>query len=447
MKDGMKFRLAISALLLTVCSVSYGQAVPAGGGPISVSSTGATPSPLDLDGVLHYALNASEIVQLGFYGSGQTTSSTTLSADVAYTAKSEVYPFSLIFAGGILLPNQQGQSTSGFVNTAVSQGYVTRRWVFNVSDSFSFLPQSPTTGLSGIPGVGDLGATPIPGPSTGPAGGIFSSAGDRIGNSLNGSAERQLTSNTSISASGSWWVLHFLDQDANEGLDSSTVSGSVALNRRLDARSSASIAAVYSSIDYSGTGSGIATPDIETKGVNLSYQRVLNRRFSMSVSAGPQWVSSSDGTFIPSSLNAYASASLSYTRGFTNANVSFSHGVNAGSGVLPGAESNTFSGLVGHTFGRKWVASASLGYSHSSGLTVLTNESSSAPMNAAYNSFFGGGQLTRGFGSHFSGFLSYTAQHQTSNSALAGLNAFNGTYQTFGIGISYTPRSTRLGQF
>ena len=167
----------------------------------------------------------------------------------------------------------------------------------------------------------------------------------------------------------------------------------------------------------------------------------------MSISAGPQWVSSSNSTLIPSSLNASAAASLSYSRGFTNVGVSYSHGVNAGSGVLPGALSDTISGSVGRTFGRKWVASLAGGYSHSSGLTELFNQGSIVATNAVYDSVYGGAQLTRGFGTHFSGFLSYTAQNQTSSSALAGQNAFNGTAQTFGIGISYTPRSTRLGQF
>ncbi len=244
---------------------------------------------------------------------------------------------------------------------------MTRNWVFNISDSFSFLPQSPTTGLSGIPGVGDLGSFPLEGPVTGPAGGIFSFAGDRIGNSLAGSAERQISPQMSISGTGSWAILHFLGDDANAGLDYSFVSGSVALNRRLDGRSSASIAAVYSTITYSGNGSGAATPDIETKGINVSYQRLLSRRLSVNLTAGPQWISSANSTYIPSSLNAYGSASLTYSLGLTSAGVSYSHGVNGGSGVLPGAISDTISGSLGHSFGRKWVAALSGGYVRSSG--------------------------------------------------------------------------------
>jgi hypothetical protein len=439
MKDVMKIRIAVSLLVLTMGSISHGQAIPAGGTSMGPSSGPNLPS---LDGILHYALSASEVIQYGYYGSGEVTHSTVLSGDVAYTAKSTVRPFNLLFAGGVILGNQSGQGTTYYTSASVSQGYVTRSWVFNISDTVSFLPQSPTTGLSGIAGVGDIGSLPVQGPVEGPAGGIFSNAGNRVANSLTGSVERQISHDTSISGVGSWSVLHFLDD--GDGLNFTEISGVVAINRRIDARSSVSLDAVYSTFSY-GAESG--QPDIESRGINLSYQRVLSRTLSMSVSAGPQWISSSNSTLIPSSLNASVSANLSYARRNTNASVGYFHGVNAGSGVLAGALSdNVFAG-AGHTFGRKWLASLNVGYSHSTGLTQLSNGSSVIPVNEVYNTVFGGAQLTRAINTHFSGYVSYTAQNQSSNYALGAQNALNGTSQTFGIGITFTPTSTRLGQF
>jgi hypothetical protein len=448
MKDLMKIQFAVSALVLTAGAISYGQAIPAGGTLMSPSGSG--PNLSSLDGVLHYALSASEVVQFGYYGSGDVTNSTALSGDVSYTAKSQVYPFNVLFAGGVILPNQSGQGTSYYSSAAVSQGLVTRSWVFNVSDSVSFLPQSPTVGLSGIAGVGDLGASPVSGPVEGPAGGIFSNAGNRVANSVNGSAERQITHDTSISGVGAWSILHFLDN--NDGLNSSQVTGTVAINRRLNARSSVSVNAVYSTFDYTGPQGELTPPSIETKGLNLSYSRTLSRRLSMSLSAGPQWTSSSNSTLVPNSLNAAVSANLSYQRGFTSATLSYSRGINAGSGVLPGAESDSVIAYVGHSFGRKWVGSATVAYTHTAGLTQLSNGSSIVPVpivpvNEVFDTVFGGLQLTRGFGQHFSGYVSYSAQDQSSNYSLAGQNALNGTSQTFGVGVTFTPRSTRLGQF
>jgi hypothetical protein len=439
----MTLRFAVSVLLLTAGSISWGQAIPAGGTSMTTNTVG--PNLPDLDGILHYALSASEIVQLGYYGPGEATYGTTFSGDVAYTAKSTARPFNLLFAGGVSVGDQSGQGTTYFTNATVSQGYVTRRWVFNISDSVSYLPQSPTTGLSGIPGVGDLGSVPVVGPVDGPAGGILSNAGGRVGNTLSGSVERQLSHDTSISGSGSWAKLHFLNN--NQGLDFSSVSGVVALNRRLDARSSVSLDAVYSTFDYSGTQSQSSQPGIESRGLNLSYQRVLTRTLSVNASVGPQWISSSNSTLIPSSTNVAVSAGLSYQRGFTGASISYSRGVNGGSGILPGAVSDTFSASLGHTFGRKWVASANAAYVHTAGLTQQSNGSSFIPVNEVFDTVYGGAQLTRGFNAHFSGYLSYTVQNQTNNFSLGAQNAFNGTSQTFGVGVTYTPRSTRLGQF
>jgi hypothetical protein len=442
----MKIHVAISILLLTVSSISQGQAVPTATTSMVPGSSGLSFTPLD--GVFHYSLNASEIAQLGYYRPSQTTYSTILSGNAAYTAKSEVRPFNMLFAGGVVLTNQHGQGTTSFWNVAASQGYVTRHWIFNISDSFSFLPQSPTTGLSGIAGVGDLGATPLQGPVAGPAGGVLSSAGDRIANSLSGGVERQLDHATSISGNSSWSVLHFLNQSANSGaIDNTSISGTVALNRRLDARSSVSLNAVYSTFTYSGAVSVLNEPDVETRAINLSYQRLLSRTLSVSVSGGPQWVSSSNSTLIPSNLNAAGSASLTYSRGLTNASVSYSRGVNGGSGVLPGALSDTVSATLGHSYGHNWVASLNAAYAHTAGLTQLAAGIPGAPTNTVYDTVFGGVQVTRRISTHFSGYASYEAQNQSYNFSVPAQNALNGTSHTFGIGISFSPRSTRLGQF
>jgi len=167
----------------------------------------------------------------------------------------------------------------------------------------------------------------------------------------------------------------------------------------------------------------------------------------VSVSAGPQWISSSNSTLIPSSLGAAASASLSYQRGLTSASVSYSHGVNGGSGVLPGAISDSINGSVGHTYGHNWVASLNAAYSRSSGLTQVFNGTSLVPVNEVFDTVFGGAQLTRRISAHFSGYVSYEAQNQTQNNAFAVPNALNGTSQTFAIGVTFTPRSTHLGHF
>jgi hypothetical protein len=444
----LKSQIVLPTLLLTMSSISYGQAVPAGVATITPNSSSSPFGLSSLDGVVHYALSASEIAQLGYYGSGEVTSSSILSGDVAYTAKSTVRPFNLLFAGGLILPNQAGQGgVSTYQNISVSQGYITKHWAFNISDSFSFLPQSPTTGLSGIPGVGDLGVVPIQGPGEGVAGGVLSISGNRIANVVSGSVERQITQATTISGSGSWSVLHFLD-DANQGgLDTEQTSGTVAINRRLDQRSSVSLNAVYSVFDYSGPAAGPLDPNFQIKGLNVSYQRLLSRTLSVNASIGPQWVSSSNSTLIPSTLNVAGSAGLFYSRRFTTASVTYLRGANGGSGVLAGGLSDSIFASAGRTYGRNWAVSLGASYSHTSGLTQLYTGTSPVAVNEVYNTVVGSAQVTRRISTYLSGYLTYTAQNQTASSAFDAQNALLGTSQTFGVGISFSPRSTRLGQF
>jgi hypothetical protein len=447
MKEGMKIQTLISVLLLSMgASIAQGQALPTA--ESSMAST-LGPNLPNLDGVFHYSLSASEVIQFGYYGSGQTTNATDLSGNAAYTSPNTTRPFSMLFAGGVILADQAGGGTNSFWNIAASQGYVTRHWIFNISDSFSYLPQSPTTGLSGIPGVGDVGAVPTQGPGAGPIGGIITTSGDRIGNAVSGSVERTLTRNTSISGSGSWGVLHYLGSDAEAGLDTSQVSGTVSLNRRIDARSSIGVAAVYSTYSYSGVGSGLNTPDIETRGINVFYQRVLSRTLSVNASVGPQWVSSSNNTLVPDSTDVAVNAGIEYSYQNVHAGVSYSRGVNNGSGVLPGSLTDSFAASAGRNYGRNWVVGLTMAYSHSAGLTQFLNGTSLVTTNATYDTVYGGAQVTRRISPHFSAYASYTAASQSSNNLVEPVtpNVLDSTFQTFGFGITFTPRSTNLGQF
>jgi hypothetical protein len=242
-------------------------------------------------------------------------------------------------------------------------------------------------------------------------------------------------------------VLHFLADAGQAGLDNEQISGVVAINHRLDQRSSVSLDADYSVFNYSGTGAGSLYPNFQSKGLNVSYHRLLSRTLSVSGSVGPQWVSSSNSALIPATLNVAGSAGLFYSRRFTSASVNYLRGVNSGSGVLPGALSDSVSASVGRSYGRDWAASMSAAYTHTSGLTQLYTGTSLVATNEVYNTIYGGVQVTRRLSTYLSGYLTYTAQNQSASYSFATQNALLGTSQTFGVGITFSPRSTRLGQF
>jgi hypothetical protein len=111
----MKTWMQISMMLLALGDVLHGQAVPTA----VVSNTSPRWGLPALDGTVHYALTASQQVQLGYYGAGETTQSTALSGNVSYSNMSQSLPFSMLFSGGVFF-GYSGQGASTFQNVAVS---------------------------------------------------------------------------------------------------------------------------------------------------------------------------------------------------------------------------------------------------------------------------------------------------------------------------------------
>lgn len=435
----MKSCVAALALLAATASVACAQALPA-----STMSPSVGPSLPSVDGAFHYALRASEMSEFGNEGFG-TGNSASFSGDAAYNSTSTAHPFAMIYAGGLLLGNQYGGHVTTFQNLALSQGLVTGRWHLGVSDSVSYLPQTPTLGLSGIPGVGDLGTQSGDGPSSGPAGGVLTNNSTTVSNALSGSVERELSLRTSISGSGVWSMLRFPKGD---GLENTMFSGDLSLNHRLDARDTISGTAIYSTFSYGG---GIDL-SMQTRGINAGFERILSSTLKMSVSAGPTWLSSSNSALIPSRVTVSANANLGYTHGFTMMSLGYSRGVNGGSGVQAGAISDNISASISRTYGRDWSASVSGNYTHSSGLvqnSALTGSltSSFAYLSGTTNLTYGGVQVSRRWTDSLSAFATYNIQHQSIDDTLTSQHAFSGLTQTLGVGISFSPHSTSFGQF
>lgn len=447
----MRAEISILALLALTGAGAYGQAVPAAteGTASTPAAVAGTRSGFNLpvsDGLWHYALGASQIEQYGYFGASKWNGTATLNGDLSYSSGSAKAPFNMVYAGGALISESSGVDTSTYQNLAVSQSLMLERWVFGISDAVSYLPQSPIAGFSGIPGVGDVGTVPIGGTGLGPAGGLLTYSGNRVGNALSGSVERLLTGKTSVSAMGSWDILHFLDGHLY-GYDTQDVSGEGALNHRIDARDTVAVNAVYSLFTYGKYEGGI---NFETRGINGVYTRLLSRSVGLDISAGPQWLSSSDKKLIPNSLNAAASIGLSYAHGLSNAEIGYSRGVNGGYGVQYGGLSDTVSAAAGHGFGRAWQAGVNMAYMHTESLTksgAIPPPGLTIPLGGSFSTVFGGVQLSHQLSRSLSAYASYAAQHQTYNAAYTGTNAFNGTSQTFAIGITYAPRAIRLGQF
>lgn len=432
MRLTMKTYLVAPVILLAFGSLAHAQDVPA----VVVSTPTFGFSLPSVEGTMTYSLNAAESIDTG-YGTGGVDTTTSLSGSLGYLSSSPDKPFSLVYSGGYLystMPGYPGSST--FQNLAASQVLTTRNWNFVVDDAVSYLPESPTTGLSGIPGVGDIGVEPVQIGDV-PAQNIFTNYATRLGNGLSGSATRKISADLSMSTSGSWQILHFF---GNEGIDSSTATGSAGPSYRLDARSSVGASVIYSYTNDTYLGNSYV---FETEGISGQYQRQLSHFFNMSVSAGPQRTSGSGSTdaLIPSEISVVGSAALSYARRSTSASIAFVRGTNAGSGVLYGALSDSVNGAVRKQFSRDWQGALTASYSKNTSLAQI------AGFEQSYQSIYGGGQLSRRLSRSFSAYFSYTAVTQSQNSPASTQSIFSGLSQVFAFGITYAPGAQHLGHF
>jgi hypothetical protein len=434
-------------LIMRNSAMALGMILGMGSMAQSQATTGSTPVynpgptlPL-IDGTFQYSLFASEVAQTG-YVSG-VSSSTDLGGSMEYASKSVTSPFSMIYSGGYIFNTQSGVGSSTFQGLSASQGLIRGAWVLGITDSVSFLPNSPAPGLSGIPGTGDIGVQPITG-GTIPVQTLLTEYSRRISNSVSGDIERSLTPRTSISGVGSYGILRFID---NDGQDSSQLSGSVALNHRLDARNTLSGNVSYGT--YSFSGFGVTQPSINIRGINGVYERVWSRSVSTTVSVGPQWISGytltplqlqgyPPGTnpVVPGRVTVAVSASASYTHQHTSASLGYTSGVNGGSGVQSGSTADAFMGQVSRSFGINWSGGASASLARTVALIGGTPT----------QTYSVGVQVSRRISRHFSAYASDTVQGQSIGSYV-GSNAFNGTTNSASIGITYSPRSTHLGQF
>jgi hypothetical protein len=422
-------------LMLLVAVPCVAQAIPAA--TASPISTGfSLPS---LAGTLQYAVSSSESLSSNYFGNAGVNSSANLSGDFAYIANSQLYPFSTVFSGGRAW-SSSGQSSYNFFNLSLSQGIRAQRWTFGVSDSVNYLPATATTGLSGVPGVGDLGVNPAP-TSSNTGQGVLTGFSTRVSNSSSLSIDRPLTGKTSLNASGTYSLTRFLNtsgNSANPGLNNDSESGSFSVSHRIDAITSVSDNYTYSRNTFSSNSFGIREPGFTGQTVSVQYAHQYSRKFGISASAGPQW-NSSDTPGSTQSLSLFANLSANYNGEFSHTALAYTRSSNSGSGVVGGATSSSVSFSISRTLDRVWLCALTAAYSQSSELPSAT----SLPF--TFHTTVAGAQVSRAIVRSLSAYASYTLQNQTNQGTAAAVDLFSGISNVAGFGLTYSPSAIHLG--
>lgn len=412
----MKSSNALLAVVLVASAAARAQVAPAIQGPYG----------LPVSGTLHYDMR---YTQTALFYSGNTEQRGVASGEVTYSNTSPVLPFVLEYSGGdswnISGPSEE---TGVFQHLMISQGLVRHDWTFRLTDDVSYLPEAPVTGFSGIPGVGNLPGEP--GPPNQP---ILTLDTRSVYNTVSPDFTHTFGHATSMDLGAKYSILRF--PDAN-GLETDSLEGNGQITRRLDARNSIFGHYVYANTSFPE----YSALTMDTQSALLGYSRIWNRRLRMSISAGPEWVQSSDDLLVPPSTNLTVDVNANYELRSTSAAVSYNRATtgSAGEASEVGIRNDDVSGSVSQKFGRNLTVSATGAYMHTAGLALL-----SPPVNVATNGESGGVIATRRLSRYFTIFANYTVVEQSSSYGLTA-NVFNGLSQVVGFGVAYSPLDIKL---
>jgi hypothetical protein len=426
----------LAAFALFACApFARAQALPAGteGAQVTASPTVPSLNRAPEPDAFHITLGAAESLLWGYNGVNGLTSTTSFNGTAAYISGSESHPTSLLYSGGYLWANTDAQISGSYQNFGISQQINKKRFALTFGDTVNYLPNAPVFGLSGIPGVGDVGTSPI-GNGGIPTDSILSDYGRRISNSANGGVTIRFTAATAFNTYAAYTFQRFID---NTGIDNTELDAGGSVNHRFSALNAIGVGYSYSHFTYDPNlrlGFILTDLTIDSTQVNAQYQHVFSRKLTFNASAGPQWMTSSDSSYVPDSMGLAANVSLQYVDPRTQYLAAYTEGTSTGGGVLIGTWSENVNFTVDHSVTREFTVSASVNYGHARSLAKILNATTDT------NSFYAGAQATRRFGRFWSAYLSYNIEHQTLSGPFLAFNAFSGNANVLGFGVNYSPR-------
>jgi hypothetical protein len=334
----------------------------------------------------------------------------------------------LNYLGGGMYSNGGGAQNGVIQELTFKDRVLLRRSTFTVFEQLAYLPQSSfgfagATG-AGIPGGGgsNLGNNFTPGAS------ILTPPGQNLSSSTALEWDTKLTPRTSLTFVGSYVLLHYFEEGlANYG-DAIFQAG---YNYQVTRKDTIAVSYLFNAIRYTN-----ADQSINTNTIQGSYARRVTGRLAFQIAAGPQFVSSTfpitnsttASTTTPGSVSKLywaLSSSLQYQLHHAMLSASYSHGINGGSGLLTGAETDVVSGTVSQQVSRTFHAAWNVGYSRNSGYAVATT--TTAP-EQTYSYWFAGVNVTHPMGRSLDLFVNYQWQYQDN-----GTNGCTGTACTANV--------------
>jgi hypothetical protein len=326
----------------------------------------------------------------------------------------------LSYSGGVFISNDSSSSNGIIQNLLFSDSLAFRRATLSLMDQLSYLPQNgfgSPFGIIGSPlGSGLTGLQPglVPGQS------ILTASGQRLSNSFVPELDVKLTARTSLTFVGSVALLHYFD---NNLLNSYNAGMSVGYNHQMTGKDTIGVSYGFNAFRYSNF-----NQSINDHIVHFSYGRRVTGKLAFQIAAGPEFTwfatpitaagNTGTGTTLSSSSQQYywsLNTSVTYQLQRTGLGLSYSHGVNGGSGVQAGSIADTVTGSASRQLSRTFSGVWSLSYARNNGLTV--NAPGSTTLNQTFDYWSTNIGLNHRMGRTMNLGLNYLLQYQNSDSA------------------------------
>lgn len=323
------------------------------------------------------------------------------------------------YMGGGEISNDGESSNSILQQFGFTDKIALRRTTLTLIDQLNYVPDI-TLGygsLSGLnlPGGGSVGLQQgfLPGQT------ILAPQGERLTNSFIVQDDTYLTPRTSLTFVGGYSLMHYYGDNL---LNMGDVIFQGGYNYQMTRKDTFAVLYRFSGYRYSNIGQSI-----NDNMVQASYGRRVTGKLAFQVAAGPEiailqiplnQTSTTGGSGGSGSSNSSSTrqiywslnSSLTYQLQNTGFELSYSHGISGGSGVLAGAVGDFVNGTVSHQLTRLLGGSINVGYARNSGLNLL----GTTPTNQTFGYWSAGAGLNRPFGRSLNMSLSYQLQYQNS---------------------------------
>ncbi len=350
--------------------------------------------------------------------------------------------FLLDYVAGASFSNEPAMGNSLIQGLDATEAIQWSRWKLLFGDEFSYLSSSPF-GFGGVGGVKNLGVSLGNGAGSGPgisssftpSDSIYVDGLPRINNASIAQATYELSHRSSLNFVGSFGVLDFMNSPLQ---NTQIVSFQGSYNYMLSRLNTISVLYRFDDISFSALPQGVHDHSIQ-----LALARRVTGRLSWQAGGGPSIQDyhnplSGAGTVVGPSVFT----GLVYRLRYTGVSASYAHSLTSGSGILPGAETDAFSGRVTRTLGKSWDTSLEGSYSRNQAI----RQTLSFTVGASPNTWFTTARVSRLFVGYGAFSLSYNVAGQSSLASICTLPSCKvaSLVQTVSLGYTWGLRPVQL---